>query len=560
MIKKLLLWILLPLAGGIFIFQFFVQKESKRLNPVDSVFTIQYQDRTENSLGTQQALLQGYLNYFAKLKLKVIELSDSDIQYQAILNITSLDSKPELLEPINEIPFVFTQKYSGLIESVSMREKVSDTEYSLVLNFLANVSHKLYNLNEQVVKQDLFDGESWAAYSTIPTLGSDRRVSFKYIDDKKWKVSGGGIIDLEDAFYSELSAKYKKTMTLYDKSRQTRSLQFSMVRSNDDELNADWDFNGDSLVVDSLKGELLLNRFKLEEMKNLIWAKDKLEIQNNFYVPDSDGQPWYEFMAYYYVHKDERDELTEAFKAHPEKRGEIVLALASIGDDEAQAQMLDIIETVSDKEKEDYIRYGIFLERPNENSIDTYQQYSGSNTTYARTAEKILASMYHKYSNTDKYDQEVDSLIDSLDDSTILDQRHRFSVLGNLGSDQVLSAVEGDLSSADEDIERLAIDALRFNEDDETKSVLKDKATSNNSAVRLSALESLRGDYFEGAYDFYESRMKVEGNKDNRIQLLKNIYDIRNTSDDYRQLIYQESRDCAYQEICVVANKMLEEY
>lgn len=558
--KKILLLLALPVAVlGIGLQLIQPKNDSFELVPQDAVFEISYRDSSKNML-SDQVRMEGYFNYFANLSLHVEQNLKDKIEYSSVLHVTSLDAHPKLVDGIDEVNFLFSQNKNGLIETVNIEQGATDAQYTLVLNLLSNISHKLYGVDDQVVSQDLFEGESIAKYTELSNIIYGKRISFKYLNDKKWKVRGGGIIDLDEDFYIKIETKFWKEASLHDDSDQRREVSFIMNRVEAANLmptiKAATEFEG----TDSLSGKLLKKRFKLAEMENLVWNRDFTDIHAAFMAANSDGQPWYEYMAYYYVNKDKRGELELAFDENPEKRGDIMLALASIGDADAQQRMIKLLDGQNESDKDNFLRYGIFVEEPSREIIDAYQGYSNSQLESSYTAQKILASMYNKYPDDEAYDQEVSALINSLSDQSTKEQRHRYSVLGNLGSDQVVSELEEELASKDEDVERLAIDSLRFNQDDDANEILLEKAVSNNSAVRLSALESLRGDYFDSAYNFYEGRMSLEGNKNNRIQLLKNIYAIRNTDDRYKQLVHQESIDCAYSEICSVANKMMAEY
>lgn len=558
--KNILLYAALPFAalclGAVL---FLTQEKSESLVPKNAVFEINYRDQSSNSLSSQQRM-DGYLNYFATLVLNVDNVIDKKIHYSALLEISSFDAKPALDENLDTLHFSFVQADDGLIKTVVLEKGASDAKYSLVLNILSNLSHKLYGSDGKIVRQELFEGESIAEYSESTAIFSSKKVSFTYLNDKEWKVEGGGFIELEDDFYSRIENNFKKEANLHDQSSQKRSVSFIMTQIFNTDLADTVKKDIEYGEADVLAGKLLKKRFKLEEMKNLIWPLDPVNIKKSFMAPGSDGQPWYEYMAYYYVNKDKRDELALAFDAYPEKRGDIVLVLASIGDEDAQERMVNLLDAQGDLEKNDFLRYGVYLEEPNENTIESYKEYSNSAQEYSDTAQKILASMYHKYSDSNEYESDVEELVSTLSSATITDQRHRYSVLGNLGYDLVADELIDDLKSTDEDEERLAIDSLRFNEGEDAMLILQAKARSSNTSVRLSALESLRDDNFDDAFEFYEERMDNEGNKSNRIQLLKNIYSIRNINPEFKELILKESIDCAYQEICSTAKKMLEEF
>ena len=558
--KKLVLLLALPvvvLGVGLKLIQ--PKDESLGLMPQDSIFEINYRDSSKNTL-SDQVRTEGYFNYFANLSLYVKENRAEQIKYSASLNITSFDAHPQLAEDIKQINFLFTQGKDGLIETVNIEKGASNAKYTLVLNLLSNISHRLYKTDDFEVTQSLFEGESIAKYTELTNIIFGKRISFKYLNDKKWQVHGGGVIELDDDFYSKIETKFWKEASLHDSSDQRREVNFTMSRVDGDSFAPSPKVNTTYEKGDSLAGKLLKKRFKLAEMENLIWNRDVNLIKSEFMAENSDGQPWYEYMAYYYVNKDKRGELEVTFVENPEKRGDIMLALASIGDGDSQSRMINLLNDQDDTGKNNFLRYGVFVEEPTREALDAYIGYSNSSQEYSYTAQKILASMYNKYQGNEDYKQEVAVLINTLSNDNVKEQRHRYSVLGNLGSDQVVVELSSELKSKDEDVERLAIDSLRFNQGDKANEILQLKAKSANTAVRLSALEALRGDYFESAYEFYEGRMLTEGSKSNRIQLLKNIYAIRNTNDRYRELIYQESLDCAYSEICSVANKMITEY
>lgn len=556
--KLLVTLSLLLLAGTVFITFIFDKNRSSGLVPIDTTYLVNYKSSTRGS-NIDDTKLVGHLNYDGILDLKVKSISTNSYVINALLNLNSVKSHPILPNSVSLIEFEFTQSKQGIIKKIAISEDVSDQEYSIVLNLLSNLTHKLYDITNKPVRQELFAGESITRYSEISLPVVDRKVSFKYLNTKRKKVSGGGFVLLRNDFYVSLENKYSERRALYDRREQIRDVSFLMRKIDDQALQADRAQVLLNKRTDSLTGENLKKRFKLEEMKSLIWDKSKNEIRERFFQKESDGQPWYEYMAYYYVNIDKRTELNEDFKQYPEKRGDIALVMTAIGDDLAQKQFVDLVSSQSQEDQNNYFRYGVFVDNPNEDLIEAYKGFSSQSGKQAETAEKILASLYHKHLGSGEYDTDVENLISGLNSDSVKDQRHRYSVLGNLGYPQVPQNLGTDLSSSDEDIERLAIDSLRFNEDQESYEILKTKAESNNSAVRLSALESLRGDYIDDAYDFYEGRMQVEGNKDNRLQLLKNIFDLRNTDPRYVDLVSNEVKNCAYQEICTAAKKMLNE-
>lgn len=557
--KKILLMVALPLVAlGGWLFTKDSHQEFTGIIPQNSVFEVNYKEKSNNSF-LDNVRIEGYVNYFAKLHLIVDVKSKEEIKYSALLDINSMDVKPEISEDVKRIHFSFVQYTNGLVKSITLLDDASDAEHALILNFMANFSHQIYSRDGNAVVQKMFDGELIASYTQLPSWLGKEEVSFIYKSNKKWRVSGGGSIKLENGFYSNIDARYTKSTDLHDNSDQVREINFSLTRL--DQL-PDISIQGKvaaTVVAGTLEGLQLKKRQKLIEMENLILNKKPTSIKQDFLLKKSDGQPWYEYMAYYYVNKDKRFELIEHFNEYPDKRGDIILALASIGDNEAQSMMMTVIEGQDAAGKNDFLRYGVFVEEPSRAMLDGYVAYGDGVDDYSYTSQKILASMYHKYSDDEQYEHEVATLISGLSKATVKEQRHRYSVLGNLGSEQVVSEMKDDLDSTDEDVERLSIDALRFNEDISSNTILLQKASSESSAVRLSALEALRGDYFDSAYSFYKGRMSIEGSKNNRVQLLKNIYALRKTDANYKLLIYQESIDCAYVEICSVAKKMMTE-
>ena len=533
-------------------------QEITGITPQDSVFEVSYREKTSNSF-LDNVRIEGYVNYFAKLHLIVEAKNEEEIKYSALLDINSMDVNPKTPEDVKRVHFTFVQHVNGLVKSIALKDDASDVEHALILNLMSNFSHQVYGGDGKVVVQKVFDGELISSYTQLPSWLGKEEVSFVYKSNRKWRLSGGGSITLERGFYSKLEARYTKSTDLHDNSDQVRELNFSLTRIDQLPDSSIRGVIAATTVPGTLEGLLLKKRQKLIEMENLILNKDPASIRQAFFSKESDGQPWYEYMAYYYVNKDKRSELIAHFNNNPDKRGDIMLALASIGDNDAQDLMMAILEDQDAAGKNDFLRYGVFVEEPSRAMLDSYISYTDSVDDYGYTSQKILASMYHKYSDEEQYEQEVATLISGLSAVSVKEQRHRYSVLGNLGSAQVVDEMKDDLNSTDEDIERLSIDALRFNDDISSNTILLEKAASENSAVRLSALEALRGDFFDSAYPFYEGRMSVEGNKNNRIQLLKNIYALRKTDGNYELLIKQESIDCAYKEICSVAQKMMTE-
>lgn len=557
--KKILLIIALPMValGGWLLFKE-EHQQIKFITPQDSVFEVSYKEKTNNSF-LDNVRIEGYINYLAKLHLIVDSKNETEIKYFALLDINSIDVEPEISESVKRVYFSFVQNTNGLVESITLKDRASDAEHALILNLMANISHQIYGHNSTAVIQKVFDGELITEYTQLSDFLGKEQMSFVYKSNKKWQMSGSGSIILQNGFYSNIETNYTKRTGLHNNSDQLRELRFVFTRIDQlPDISVEERISAEA-ITDTLEGLKLKKRQKLIEMENLIFNKDPVSIKKGFFSKESDGQPWYEYMAYYYVNKDKRFELIEHFTDYPDKRGDIMLVLASIGDDDAQAMMMTIFDDQGSVEKNDYLRYGVFVEEPNRALLNQYISYANSSDEYGYTSQKILASMYHKYSGKEEYEREVSALISRLSTKSLKEQRHRYSVLGNLGSMQVVEELKDDLNSTDEDIERLSIDALRFNNDMLSNTILLAKAVSQNSAVRLSALEALRGDYFDKAYSFYRERMLVEGNKNNRIQLLKNIYALRKTDEKYELLIHQESINCAYKEICSVARKMMSE-